>query len=140
MIVVDTNVISESIRVGGIPRVQSWLDSHLAETLFVTATTLAELLAGLSTMPTGRRRRDLETKLELLFKRLFPDRLLPFDEQAARRYGEIVARARSSGIAISMADGQIAAIAEARGFAVATRDVMPFRGVGLHVINPWEEA
>lgn len=39
-----------------------------------------------------------------------------------------------------MADGQIAAIAEARGFAVATRDVMPFRDVGPRVNNPWDEA
>lgn len=85
LIVVDTNVISESIRFGGSPRVQTRLDSHLAETLFVTATTSAELLAGLSTMPTDRRRRDLETKLELLFARLFPGSLIPFDEQAGRR-------------------------------------------------------
>jgi predicted nucleic acid-binding protein len=140
MIVVDTNVISEAIRVGGSARVETWLDSHLAETLFVAATTVAELLAGLSTMPAGRRRRDLETKLELLFARLFPDRILAFDEKAARRYGEIVARARSSGVAISMPDAQIAAIAIQHGFAVATRDVTPFRGVGLRVVNPWDEA
>lgn len=139
MIVVDTNVISETTRVGGNPHVGKWLDSHLAETLFVTATTLAELLAGLSTMPAGRRRRDLETQLELLFARLFPDRILPFDEEAARQYGTVAGRARAGGIALSMADGQIAAIAEARGFAVATRDVKPFRGMGLRVINPWEE-
>lgn len=37
-----------------------------------------------------------------------------------------------------MPDCQIAAIAEANGFIVATRDVKPFRGVGLRVINPWE--
>ena len=33
---------------------------------------------------------------------------------------------------------QIAAIAESNGMIVATRDVRPFRGIGLRVVNPWE--
>ena len=30
------------------------------------------------------------------------------------------------------------ATAQARGFAIATRDVRPFLAAGLEVINPWE--
>jgi toxin FitB len=47
------------------------------------------------------------------------------------------ARARTAGQAIATADGYIAAIAVAHGFAVATRDTSPFEAVGLKVINPW---
>jgi hypothetical protein len=32
----------------------------------------------------------------------------------------------------------IAAIALAHGFAVATRDIAPFRAAGVDVIDPWE--
>jgi len=41
------------------------------------------------------------------------------------------------GQAINMADGYIAAIAAARGFSVASRDVAPFRAAGVPIINPW---
>jgi hypothetical protein len=138
MIVVDTNVISDVTRAAGSPIIEAWLYGHSAESLFMASTSIAEMLAGLATMTIGRRRSDLELRLELLLARLFADRVLPFDEAAARRYGTIAGRARAIGISISMPDCQIAAIAEANGFIVATRDVKPFRGVGLRVINPWE--
>jgi len=35
-------------------------------------------------------------------------------------------------------DRLFGAIAHAHGFAVATRDVVPFRAAGIKVINPWE--
>jgi hypothetical protein len=47
-------------------------------------------------------------------------------------------RANAKGFAISVADGQIAAIAAVHGFAVATRDAAPFLAAGVTVINPWE--
>ncbi|MGA7537774.1 MAG: hypothetical protein WBW93_03295 [Steroidobacteraceae bacterium] len=45
---------------------------------------------------------------------------------------------RAAGRAISMADGQIAAIAAVHGFTVATRDTDPFVAAGVPVVNPWE--
>jgi predicted nucleic acid-binding protein len=44
-----------------------------------------------------------------------------------------------AGHAISVADGQIAAIAATHGFTVATRDTAPFIAVGVPVIDPWAE-
>jgi predicted nucleic acid-binding protein len=40
---------------------------------------------------------------------------------------------------ISVADCQIAAIAAAHGFAVATRDTAPFIAAGVPVVNPWHQ-
>ncbi|MDE9540702.1 type II toxin-antitoxin system VapC family toxin [Xenorhabdus bovienii] len=42
------------------------------------------------------------------------------------------------GLAISKADGYIAATAIANGMMVATRDVSPFKAADVDVINPWE--
>jgi hypothetical protein len=39
---------------------------------------------------------------------------------------------------ISVADGQLAAIASVFGFIVATRDTTPFLAAGVPVINPWD--
>ena len=71
---------------------------------------------------------------------LFGPRMLTFDVPSARAYAAIVSKARSEGRAIGLADGLIAAIAAANGFAVATRDVRPFAASGLSVINPWIDA
>ena len=49
-----------------------------------------------------------------------------------------VCQARAAGRSISMADGQIAAIAAVHGFTVATRDTAPFVAAGVPVVNPWE--
>jgi toxin FitB len=71
-----------------------------------------------------------------LVERLFASRILPFDQPAAVVYARLVGRARAAGRTISVADGQIAAIASVHGFAVATRDTEPFVAVGVPVINP----
>jgi predicted nucleic acid-binding protein len=64
-------------------------------------------------------------------------RMLAFDTKAARLFAVLVARARAAGHSIAVADGQIAAIAAAHGFSVATRDTTPFIAAGVPVIDPW---
>lgn len=136
MIVLDTNVVSEAMR-GGDRTVLEWLDRQIAETLYLTATSLSELLLGIELLPNGRRRNGLNTALLEVLAMLFPSRILPFDTKAAEAYAPLVAQARAAGKAISVADGQIAAIAASHGFSVATRDVSPFEALGVPVINPW---
>lgn len=139
MIILDTNVVSEPLRPRADPAVQAWLDAQAAETLYLTATNVAELLVGVEMLADGRRKRGLGSALESLIDGLFGSRVLPFDHGAARVYAKIVDRARRGGHSISVADGQIAAIAALHGFAVATRDVAPFAAAGLPVINPWTD-
>lgn len=138
MIVLDTNVVSEPMRPAGNPAVQTWLDEQVAETLYLTATSLSELLLGVEMLPDGRRKEGLGAALAELVATLFESRVLPFDRHAATVYAPLVARTRAKGHALSVADGQIAAIAAAHGFTVATRDTAPFEAAGVPVINPWE--
>lgn len=138
MIILDTNVISEPMRARADPTVAAWLDRQAAETLYLTATNLSELLTGIELLPEGRRKRGLSAAMQELLERLFGERFLAFDREAAVAYALLVRGARSKGLAISVADGQIAAIAAVHGFAVATRDTAPFLAAGVPVINPWE--
>jgi toxin FitB len=137
MIVLDTNVISEPLKPEPERKVLQWLDNQVAETLFITAVSYAELLVGIEMLPAGKRKDGLAKSLAALLERIFGSRILPFDRAAAGEYACIYAHTKKSG-PISMADAQIAAIAAAQGFSVATRDVSPFRAAGLAVINPWE--
>jgi hypothetical protein len=137
MIVLDTNVVSEAMQPRPDPGVQTWLDAQLAETLYLSSVTIAELLFGISALPAGGRKSTLARMLDGLLE-LFGDRVLAFDTAAARHYAELAVRARAAGKGFPTPDGYIAAIAAAHGFAVATGDVAPFQAAGLKVINPWE--
>jgi hypothetical protein len=138
VILLDTNVVSEPIRRLPDSRVLDWLDAQVIETLYFSTISLAELLLGVENLPIGRRRATLAAALEQQIANLFGDRIIPFDTLAAEAYAKVVARARSQGQTISFADGQIAGVAAANKFRVASRDDRPFRAAGLVVVNPWK--
>lgn len=137
MIILDTNVVSEPLKSCSDPKVINWLDLQALETLFLTATSLSELLIGVEQLPDGRRKSALYADLVRLIDELFGPRILPFNREAAIIFASLQGRARRAGHTVSVADGQIAAIAESHGFIVATRDTAPFLRMGTRVIDPW---
>ncbi len=139
MILVDTNVISEPLRMAPEIRVVEWIDAQPIETLYLSAITVAELRFGVASLPSGRRRTGLRDSLETRVLPMFAGRVLPFDLAASHAYGELMARAREVGMAIGASDGYIAATAAANGMVVATRDTAPFQAARVPFINPWAE-
>jgi predicted nucleic acid-binding protein len=136
VIVLDTNVVSETMKPRPDAAVMAWLDEQAVETLYLASLTMAELLVGIASLPAGKRRKRLAGNLDALLA-LFEARVLPFDTTAARRYAELSPIARKAGHGFPVPDGYIAAIAASHGFAVASRDVSPFEAAGLNVIDPW---
>jgi predicted nucleic acid-binding protein len=80
----------------------------------------------------------LEQGFERILVEAFADRILAFGEEASRHYGEVMGRRREIGRPLSVQDGQIASIARANGYAVATRNVRDFVECGVEIINPFE--
>ncbi len=138
MILLDTNVISEPLRRVPEARVIDWIDAQSLETLYLSVITVAELRFGVATLPVGKRRDALQTSLENQILPLFSGRVRPFELECTTAYAELMAKAKSAGLAIAAADGYIAAIAATNRFSVATRDVIPFQAAGINVINPWD--
>lgn len=138
MIVLDTNVISEPLKPRADPVVIRWLDAQDPETLYLTAVNLAEVLIGIALLPAGKRKRGMELGAQSLLAKLFANRLLSFDREAAIALSLLGSRAAAKGYPISVADCQIASIAAVHGFTVATRDTAPFLAAGVPIVNPWE--
>ena len=136
MILLDTNVVSEAMKPEPNLAVRSWLNEQAAETLYLSSVTLAELLFSIGALPDGRRKKALAETLDGVLE-LFGDRVLPFDVEAARHYAGLAVKARAAGRGFPTPDGYIAAIAASKGFIIATRDISPFEGAGLAVVNPW---
>ena len=68
----------------------------------------------------------------------FRGRCLVFDERGASYYADLVTRRVRSGRPISVEDAQIAAIALAGGFVLATRNTADFADLdGLQIVDPF---
>lgn len=114
-----------------------WLNDRETASLFLTAVTIGEIAYGIWILPSGKRRRGLQERFERFVKEAFENRILVFDELAARLYGEVMAERRRAGRPLGMADGQIVSIALSKGFAIATRNTQDFANCGVEIINPF---
>lgn len=139
MILLDTNVVSEPLKPSPDPAVVRWLNTQTPEDLYLPAIVAAELYYGWSILPDGRRKRVGGDLIDRVVGQ-FEGRVVPFDLTAAVEYGRLMATARSAGVGLPILDGQIAAIARARGAALATRNVRHFEQTGIPLLNPWDGA
>jgi toxin FitB len=139
VIVLDTNVIAELMRPQPEPAVLAWADGLVPAEVGITAMNEAEILHGLIRLPEGRRKQALLDSWQALVPALLGDRVLSFHREAAHWYGEVLVRREQIGRPIATADAVIAATALAQGAQLATRNVSDFTGLGLDLINPWDQ-
>jgi predicted nucleic acid-binding protein len=139
MIVLDTNVVSETLRPVPESSVLEWLANRPRASLFTTTVTRGEILYGIRLLPDGKRRRGLWDAARKIFDEDFVDQVLSFDGDAADMYAEIAASRRATGKPISQFDAMIVAMARSRGASLATRNVKDFEHCGVDVINPWTQ-
>jgi predicted nucleic acid-binding protein len=138
MIILDTNVVTELMRPAPEARVLRWFGSQAAEDLHITAVTVAEILYGIELISTSRRRDVVRAGAEKMFGDVFADRILTFEDRAARVFSQIASSRRRQAKPISESDAQIAAIARVHGATLATRNPYVFEGCGVRLVNPWE--
>ena len=138
MILLDTNVVSEVMKTRPAEAVVVWLNGQDSQKLYVSAITIGEIAYGLRILPDGKRRTGLRERFERFVDLAFDQRVLDYDEAAARIYGELMGDRKELGLPMSVPDGQIAAIARRDHLSVATRNVPDFENCGIEVINPFE--
>ena len=100
----------------------------LPDDIAVSAITLAELTAGPHVAKTGPERARRQSRLQQIEATLDP---IPFDETAARSYGQVIAAVVETGRSHRrrIADLLIAATAHANGLALYTRNPDDFTGL-----------
>ena len=135
----DTNCISEAVRVRPDPRVAQWFDSTDEQLLYLSALTLGEIRKGMAVLAQGKRRAALEAWLEVNLKARFAGRILPVDVAVAERWGWLDASLQQKGRPLPILDGLLAATALHYNLTAVTRNVSHFADTGVAVLNPWAE-
>jgi len=138
-VLLDTNVLSEVRRPAPDPKMLAWLDTIDEDRAFVSVASIAELKRGIALMDAGRRREVLAAWLAEDLPARFAGRIVPIDPAIAERWGDLMAQARQSGIALSVMDGFFAATALDRELVLATRNTKDFAPLGVPLFNPWTD-
>ena len=130
----DTNIVSETVRHNPNRAVIAWLDRLPGEALFVSVLTLGEIRKGIEALAERRRREKLRLWLEHELPAWFEGRVLPVDLAVADRWGRLLAEV---GRPVPTIDSLLAATALHHELRLVTRNAGDFDYPGLQVINPF---
>jgi len=133
----DTNILSEGVKLPPNPRVKAWVDATDEQLLFVSALTLGEIRIGIESLPPSSRRAILESWLMHDLAIRFAGRILLVDQETADRWGHLAGEARREGRPLSVVDGLLAATALQRNLTLVTRNTRDVARTGVPFFNPW---
>jgi predicted nucleic acid-binding protein len=139
MILLDTNVISETMEPHRERRIENWLDKFAKKDFFLCTPVLAELRQGIELLAYGKMKSALSNAYDRIENEMFSGRILVFDQRAAHHFGRMRARRRTAGKPLRTMDGMIAAIAAAHSMTLATRNVADFEGLDIPLVDPFRE-
>jgi predicted nucleic acid-binding protein len=131
----DTNVVSETIRRQQNKLIIRWLEQIPAEALFVSVLTLGELRKGIERLADKKRREKLRLWLEHELTAWFEGRVIPIDLAVVERWGRLLAEVNRS---VPTIDSLLAATALHYELRLVTRNAKDFDYPGLEVMNPWQ--
>lgn len=134
MYLLDTNVISETIRKAPNPKVIDWL-SHIDSMKFsLSVLTSGEIRKGAEKLLDQSKKQKIVQWLEIDLTERFYGRIIPIDIHVADKWGYIC-----SFTTLPAIDSLIAASAIVYNLKLVTRNTKDFIGIqGLEIINPWE--
>ena len=133
----DTCVLSETVRPRPEPGVLKWLESQDEPRLFMSVLTLGEIHKGIAKLDDGPRKNELAEWVDQALTPRFGRRILPIDAAVASAWGRLTVQSERRGAPLPVIDGLLAATARVHDLSVVTRNVKHFGGIGISVIDPW---
>ena len=131
-----TNVISELVKPAPNRNVAEFLST--LDSAWLSIISLHEIIYGLRLLPKGKRRSELEEKLQqLLFE--YSDLVIPIDQSEAKQAALFRVQVKHQGRVKHLADALIAGTAKVHNLSVVTRNVDDLFGIDIDIINPWNK-
>lgn len=133
---VDTCVLSELRRTQANANVVAWVSARPRQSLYLSVLSLGEIRKGIEGVADQEFRQALSDWLQVQLPKYFEGRVLGIDAAIADRWGRVQAVA---GRTLPVIDALLAATALCHGLTLVTRNVKDFAGLGVPLINPWDE-
>lgn len=134
----DTNIVSETVKPKPEERVLAWLKAQTPQELFLAAQTIGELVRGARKVKEKARRERFERWIEQDLTDQFEGRILPFDSPAAVLWGRLMGDGDRKGRTPAATDAQIAAVTIHHDLTLVTRNTKDFEHFDAKLLNPWE--
>jgi predicted nucleic acid-binding protein len=130
----DTNVISETIKPKPNKKVIEWLESIPSHHFALSVISLGEIRKGVEKLQDLSKKTKIIQWLEIDLIASFTGRIIVIDEKVVEKWGYICAKATLPAV-----DALIAASALTNNLKIVTRNTNDFISIpGLEIINPWE--
>ncbi|KKB96699.1 Toxin FitB [Candidatus Arcanobacter lacustris] len=134
MYLLDTNIISETIKINPNPKVIAFLKGFDISNFSLSVITLGEIRKGIEKLSDRSKKQKIIQWLEVDLANLFYGRIINIDPEIADKWGYLLSLNNAPPI-----DCLIAASAIVRNHKLITRNIKDFKAIkGLEVINPWE--
>lgn len=130
----DTDVLSEPVKLRPNRSVLARLERHRSE-LATASIVVHEILFGIASLPSSRKRSELESYVATTLSPAFP--VFVYDRPAAEWHARERARLAGVGQLPPVLDAQIAAIAVTNGLVLVTRNVRDYRRFRELEIEDW---
>jgi predicted nucleic acid-binding protein len=135
MAVIDTNVVSDSIKPAPLPPVLRWVRTINPRQAFICTLGLGEIVDGVSRLRPGARKSRLETWTETEVRQFFRGRILPVSTAIAEEWGRLRAQTRQT---MQSVNALLATSAIVHDLIVFNRNAHDFEKAGVRFINPWQ--
>lgn len=134
----DTNVISETIKKSPNKIALDWLSSIDINQCALSVLTLGEIRKGAEMLESRARKYKLIQWLEVDLLKQFYGRIIYIDAKVADKWGYICSCVNEANKILAI-DTLIAASAIVHNLKLVTRNIKDFQGIsGLEIINPWD--
>lgn len=134
---IDTNVLSESIRPRPDRNVLQWIAAQDFRDTVISVVTIAEIVEGIAVAPTAERRNKLSAWLDNTVRPMFAGRTLDLTVEILADWLMLARRLARAGKSQEAPDLLIASTARIHNLVVVTRNHGDFASCGVVVFNPW---
>jgi predicted nucleic acid-binding protein len=133
----DTHVLSETVRERPDRLVTQWLDEQPRAMMAISLVTVAELQHGVLLSESNERRHELSTWIDAQVLPSFTNRILPITLDIAIHWLELLRGLMAQRQTRAPADLLLAATAYVHELTLVTRNTRDFANTGITVYNPW---
>lgn len=134
MKILDTCILSETIKPRPNKKLLFWLNEQKNEELYLTSFTIGEIKRGIEKLESSTKKHSLLLWLMKLLD-VYSDRILDFDKETALVWANLYNEAEKTGTKPPLMDSLIAAISHQHNASLVTFNKKDFQNLNIRVID-----